>query len=205
MENKIAGFEDEHSIVHEIAETFVNGNITDAKQFCEENGGSDMKHKVYDYLKEMYGDNEADSFRRNVYASENKIQEKIGMWINSKLMLDEEGNLKEANKETWKEELQKEAWNFDKKKDDDKEESDDKEEKKDDDEKDCSASIQSSSIQSSSIKLSSEEYSELESFINKIAAEKGIEDVSEISINLNKEAGIIEFKIANEDVGKKKI
>jgi hypothetical protein len=108
------------------------------------------------------------------------------MWINSKLMLDEEGNLKRA-------ELEKEAWNFDKKKDD--KDSDDKKEKKDDKE---SGEEKDDKKKKWNFEKSSKVYAELESFINKIASEKGIDNVEEISINLNKEAGIIEFRLAED-------
>jgi hypothetical protein len=106
----------------------------------------------------------------------NTGEKKMGMWINSKLMLDDEGNIKQA-------EADKTAWNFDKK-DDDKE--DGKEEEKDE---------KKEETKDASIKLSAEEYAELETFISRIASEKGITDVSEISINLSKEAGSIEFKV----------
>lgn len=104
-------------------------------------------------------------------------EKKMGMWINSKLMLDDEGNIKQA-------EMEKEAWNFDKKNDEEKkEEKGTAEDEAKDEKKDAS------------VKLSAEEYAELESFISRIAQEKGIDGVSEISINLSKEAGVIEFKV----------
>ena len=135
-------------------------------------------------------DNSNIVFKMSEIVTEIKNNRRIGMWINSKLMLDEEGNLKQADI--------KEAWNFDKKKDD--KESDDKEEKKDEkkDDKECDCEEKDDKKKKWNFEKSSEVYSALESFVSRIAEEKGITDVSEISINFNKEAGVIEFKIAED-------
>jgi hypothetical protein len=147
-----------------------------------------LKFEVFKWLKEL--NTEAANVFKNIFSS-NEQQDNIGenkmaMWINSKLMLDEEGNLKEAEMKEAKQ------WNFEK--DDDIEEDDVKSNR--DKEKD---NEMSKTKKIHKAELSSSEYSELESFISRIASEKGIEDVSEISINLSKEAGIIEFKIADWD------
>jgi hypothetical protein len=136
------------------------------------------------------------------------------MWINSKLMLDEKGNIKQA-------------WNFDKK-DDDKEEKEKdsekdsgeekkaniewpvnlnrkmEEEKDEDSDKEYIDKLKEKKKRNPQYQLNESAYAELESFVNKIATEKGIDNVSEISINLNREAGIIQFKISEElvDLGK---
>lgn len=73
-EEKSAGFESDRSVAIEIAEMFINGNISDAARYCDENGGTKMKHLVYDVLKENYGEEAADSFRRNIYASSTSIE-----------------------------------------------------------------------------------------------------------------------------------
>ena len=70
---KHSGFESDRSMAIELAEMFINGNISDTILYCEENGGTEMKHQVYDILKENYGDDAADSFRRNVYSESTSI------------------------------------------------------------------------------------------------------------------------------------
>lgn len=151
-----------------------------------------------------FGDDESElKDEENIYGNEGDLESgldniekntgenKMGMWINSKLMLDEEGNIKEADiKEAEVE------WGVNLK-------SDSKEEPEDDDDKTYIKKLKDKQKKNPSYKINDAAYAELESFISKIAAEKGIVDVSEISINLNKEAGIIEFKIADaEEVGK---
>jgi len=60
-------------IVMKLAESFINGNISYVKRETE--GNTELKHQVYDFLMENGMEQEADFFRRNVYANEMKLSD----------------------------------------------------------------------------------------------------------------------------------
>jgi len=52
--------------VAELAESFINGNISTVRK--EIDGDTQLKHEIYDYLKEMGMDEEASSFRKLIFS-----------------------------------------------------------------------------------------------------------------------------------------
>jgi hypothetical protein len=66
LEKKPERINKEKPDIAELAESFISGNISTVRE--EIDGDTQLKHNIYDYLKEMGMDEEASSFRKLIFS-----------------------------------------------------------------------------------------------------------------------------------------